>query len=596
MFRWTKHVVFLSTLLSSAAGIAHPVSYVDAWAKVEEDGVDVRLNVFLDEVLRRENLLPADGTRVDSETIRDAIRRHTTELPKLLTLRDASGQLLNMSVISSPAWESDNRQINLANDVSLKVSWSVRFNRSSSTSENRALCFLHHFVSGDDNNQGELRLHLQHRTSGKRIDTVIASDRPHTIVLPDPSRETGNANASMLANAAIARIVIGSTGVVTEFSAPLLLWDAALPASLKRKDDGQFPSECSASDIAAVKKNATRWARQAMSLSVNGRQVEWADVVAEILPSDGDNDSERQINDSDADVSLFGTRLGVRLLSHPRQSVDSTELLINKLPGPFAECVVEVVSHEGQLSELVTLEDSTGTNELAGLHHVWSRRASEVPVAVVDETISPIRFFERRPGSLALLVSLLVSLTGLIGVTKIRSWQTRIAIGAVWISGVALAIWLLPQKHAVVDTVKARELALQTLNTIYQSVARDHENVAVERLSQVLHADLAEQTYLDHVAMFTSETDVKSPLLIDIQSVDIVALGDSTCATDHLQTSCTWEVRGTVHHWGHSHTRSASVTGNLEFTPINGQWKCQQVRMTSPMKFDVELSSSNSKS
>ena len=109
---------------------------------------------------------------------------------------------------------------------------------------------------------------------------------------------------------------------------------------------------------------------------------------------------------------------------------------------------------------------------------------------------------------------------------------------------------------------------------------------AVEQLNSVLHADLAEETYLGQKVLFA--TEAKHPLLVSIQSVEAVAIKPLQYSPDLLDVSSTWEVRGIVHHWGHSHTRTASVKGELRFSPVDGIWKCSSINTSSPVIFKVE--------
>ncbi|MEO1982891.1 MAG: hypothetical protein ABGZ24_20470, partial [Fuerstiella sp.] len=170
----------IAWLCCAVAAIAHPMSHTDAWVRVS-DVVDVRLNIFLDDVLRHQEDLSSGRTTVPGSVGVAAIARHAETLLRQLQIFDAEGRPLIGKIVSVPEWQPASEVIDLTQDASLKLSWTLQFEAAESRDGGfRRLCFLHTFSHPDLLQPGELRLHLQHKPSGRRIDAVVAPETPHT--------------------------------------------------------------------------------------------------------------------------------------------------------------------------------------------------------------------------------------------------------------------------------------------------------------------------------------------------------------------------------------------------------------------------------
>ena len=113
--------VCLIVLAAAAAPIhAHPVSYCDAWAQVQDGVIEVRLNVFLDDVVRF-HISEEPVERIPTVRLQDAIAAHGPLLTKLLRIYNASGEALAGEVSLEPEWRTGSDFVDVAADSNLKL-------------------------------------------------------------------------------------------------------------------------------------------------------------------------------------------------------------------------------------------------------------------------------------------------------------------------------------------------------------------------------------------------------------------------------------------------------------------------------------------
>ena len=70
-----------------------------------------------------------------------------------------------------------------------------------------------------------------------------------------------------------------------------------------------------------------------------------------------------------------------------------------------------------------------------------------------------------------------------------------------------------------------------------------------------------------------------------IQDVEVLAT-DSTAVDGGpgFFTRCTWNVAGSVGHWGHMHTRRNQYQAELTVEAVDGQWKITGLELTSEVR------------
>lgn len=609
---------FSFVLLLCAVTLAHPVSHTDAWVKVSDTSVSVRLLVFLDDVVRHQSEPEFEATELPSSDVQAAIQRHSAKLLKQLQIFDQNGRPMTGTVVSEPRWQPTSETVDLTADSMLKLKWNLKFDASEDSLS--SLTFLHQMTHPSLPEPGELRLHLQHTESGRRIDTVIPPDRPHTILLP---REAQNTNSEITnPNLAVSRIIVAPTGVAHEFTAPLALVNAAWRENEQVQQvaaaaQGGDTAILTPQEAQEVRKRVVEWFQNQTSLSINGRPVTQTSILVDFLPSESvaiAGPEPVATVDQGAAVPLMGTQIGVQVRYPGTGQLQSLELNFSANPGLFSELTAEVVSARAQVSELVEFRSDPSSDSAPSFD---SAPAADSPrkddrltfrweaAEGVELTADMAEFEHLSDGSLQDQSSSDQSVGGA-PVTVTEVWPSPWGL---WLGGLVLAStlvfcvaahrlisrsWLwrcggfgllialvisasVSERHVVVHDAQAARLIQKLLQRIYVAAMQPAETVAVAQLSQVLHEDLVEQVYLDTLQSLSGSS--ADGLLIDIQAVELESqhvLGVPE-VQDQFTSICAWRVRGRIHHWGHTHVRELLLQGRIGFFEQQGHWKIQAV-------------------
>jgi hypothetical protein len=585
----------LCCVLSSACSqvAAHPVSHTDAWGKVS-GSVEVKLHLFLDDIVRHQIGRPEDHDLISVAELQQAIRRHTAFLLNQLRIFDQHGRPLTASVTALPDWKPQSAEVKLSENNLLKLTWELQFTLSGPDPVSpTSLCFLHSFTHADLTSAGELRLHLQHTLSGKRIDAVIPPGLPHTILLPRES-DAGLRSATN-ANGATSRIVIAPTGIVHEFMAPLLLMDDAWPPAKTLREQSSaptsmsIPTTVSESDIAATKQQIEAWMRANTQFRIGNTELHAESVTVDLFASgNAPDDRPSEPRDASIGLPLFGTQVGVRMQFPGIAKPDKLELAFQRSPGAFSELTVEVTCRAGQMSQLVPV--STDSTEPA-IQFEWSPD-DLLPMQDIERSTPrtaslsiacPTTVNDTRPGWRGFVFGVTgLGLFAAISVIRRRSLSAVVrysflAVGVCVFAGCLLAI---PDSTVTVDQDEVNRLTEQILTDVYHGTMQTSEQEAMMALSRVLHEDLVEEVYLAMLKSLSSSPEngiVIDIAQVDVDSVDVLA---PTYSADRLDAKCCWRVHGIVHHWGHSHSRELKLVGDLTLIRVSDRWKLLSISQT----------------
>ena len=577
--------------LPYGAAVAHPVSHTDAWVKVG-DRVQVRLNVFLDDVLLHQGCLTPEIKSIATAKVQKAIRDHSDTLLRQLRVFDRRGIPLVGEVVKVPSWRTEEAGVDLVADASLKLTWDLIYSFESVNDAMGSLVFVHDFTHESLQQPGELRLHLQVKSNGKRIDAVIPPATPHTVVFPSGT-DAENVQVVTDANSATSRVLIGPAHVTHEFTAPLLLMDSAwsdakefsLSSGGSLTDDRSVQTAIDTSEVAKIKQQLTDWFLDNTTVSIDGSKLVPSSVTVQFLPAAmaPGATAEEYVSESNH-LPMFGTLVGIRVV-HPRgRSLKEIELTWVKSPGAFYEAMIYVVTARESVSQLVSVLTSTRFGENVLDFH-WSAPSSGIgKVAGVirserdGHSISAVLRTVGYPLVARIMAGLLLCFILCLVVTLFRKNVSLLSLIVFPVAYVLLVIFVvrhLGTNRIVVDIPRATLMSQMLLLTVYESFLDIDELAVLAKLEDVLHDDFAEDVYLGMVSTIAADED---PLL-DIQDVNVqafVAIED-LCSASTITADCEWSVEGIVQHWGHFHRRTLAMSGRFTFLQTAGKWKIQSL-------------------
>lgn len=560
------------------------------------DHIDVRLNVFLDDIVRHQIGDPDDHDVVSAENIQKAVRQHSVLLLSQLRIFDAAGRPLTAEISAVPKWTPTSDEVKLSENNLLKLTWNLRYHWQSSDSveaprESTSLCFLHSFTHATLIESGELRLHLQHRATGKRIDAVLPPDRAHTIVLPGQGKSAGDD-----VNTARSQIVVSAAGIVHEFTAPLALLDIAWPPALEfRKRSqastaGSSPVSLAESSLEEMKQQLASWMQTNVVLHIGGRETQSTDVTVVLFAAGESPDPEDgEAVSQGGDLPFYGTQVGVRLRHSPSRSADDIGLLFLKSPGELDELIVEVIAPSGETSELVPFAPSTdGVSPESALEFAWNRESAILLEYSTEShasrghsvVLNPVTVSQYRPGTRGMIVGAfcLLFFSGW-GFARRRSLSTGVvrSLFAVGVLSFVSCLALIPGTRVSVNDTQLQTLTQQMLTHVYLATMLSSDTEAVSSLSAVLEEDLVEDIYLAMQRSLASSSD--DGLLVNVADVQVSDVKSERFqeSPDLLRCRCEWTVRGTVYHWGHRHPRELSLFGDIVFANSAKGWKLRSI-------------------
>lgn len=118
----------------------------------------------------------------------------------------------------------------------------------------------------------------------------------------------------------------------------------------------------------------------------------------------------------------------------------------------------------------------------------------------------------------------------------------------------------------------ARQLVADLLRNVYQAFDYREENAVYDTLERSVSGDLLTDIYLEtrRSLELSSQGGARARVRsVELQALDILEGG----GTDTFNARATWNVVGSVGHWGHVHTRSNQYQADLTLQVVDAQWK-----------------------
>ena len=116
----------------------------------------------------------------------------------------------------------------------------------------------------------------------------------------------------------------------------------------------------------------------------------------------------------------------------------------------------------------------------------------------------------------------------------------------------------------------ATEVVSGLLKNVYTSFDFRDENTIYDALDQSLVGDLLSEVYLQ--TKKSLELASQGGASVKVKSVALEQ-ADFEPMENGFRANCTWDVLGSVGHWGHIHQRINRYTAELDIQPVEGQWK-----------------------
>ena len=131
--------------------------------------------------------------------------------------------------------------------------------------------------------------------------------------------------------------------------------------------------------------------------------------------------------------------------------------------------------------------------------------------------------------------------------------------------------------HARLSDEHAAELVGGLLHNVYRAFDfRDGERI-YDTLAQSVAGDLLEQIYLE--TRRGLELQSQGGARAKVKEVALDALETAPAEDGAFTARATWQVSGSVGHWGHLHQRRNHYRADLTVAPVDGSWRLTRVEI-----------------
>ncbi|MCZ6573036.1 MAG: hypothetical protein O7C98_07695 [Planctomycetota bacterium] len=128
-----------------------------------------------------------------------------------------------------------------------------------------------------------------------------------------------------------------------------------------------------------------------------------------------------------------------------------------------------------------------------------------------------------------------------------------------------------PGARPVPDRDERAEILEGLLHNVYRAVDHRDDGIAYDRLELSIAGDLLRQVFLQ--ARRSIELENQGGARVKVQAVALVEHELKAGVPDGFAAECTWNVSGSVGHWGHVHRRTNQYRAALDVEPLDGVWK-----------------------
>ena len=118
---------------------------------------------------------------------------------------------------------------------------------------------------------------------------------------------------------------------------------------------------------------------------------------------------------------------------------------------------------------------------------------------------------------------------------------------------------------------ESETLISELLKNTYRAFDFRNESEVYDKLAISNHGDLLADIYLQTKRGMVLEN--QGGISVKVSEVNLVEVEEVETDKEGLAYKCTWQVKGSVGHWGHIHQRTNQYQAVLNVEPVNGVWK-----------------------
>ncbi|MEM1069506.1 MAG: hypothetical protein AAGI63_11465 [Planctomycetota bacterium] len=597
-------LIFLVQTVQGSESRPHPVSVTQTYAYVTREAIDVKVQVFLEDLFLFHNLKPNDQDFLEPDILRSGVEAHKSFLLEKFVIRDLSGVAIPGRIVGVDELDLPAEGVSLGELMAHTLIFQLRYELPLAP---EFLTVSQNFTDADGLIPSEMNLTVKQENGGEAYATTLKPDEPDTIRfnwnLPPLSAEASEEERQKWIaqqqeetlgitsySSVYSFLYIDGYEVRHEILIPLLtLEDSVLIA----RDDDEFL------DIA--EQDAARQQIEAYFKTGNPIEIDGVSVQPLVERCDfyGLDFKDFAQQSERKDVSLASARVGI-ILTYPSISAPEVLKLTWNRFNNYVWTINMVVFAFEEVSK-VTLSRLDSSNVFE-----WENPGQPERPPVEAVTAAP---FEPSRWSLPILTLCCVVLCPivLIGASSRASGTRGVTFAIVGLLIVAAAGWPFLrwdvanpfERSPAVSETESDSVFASLHQNLYQAFDYRNEEEIYDALAKSIDGELLEEVYLQ--IRRGLEMQEQGGAVSKIRDVEILAgmqqsrnsnTQERLNSEDGRQFRYTsrWNVAGTVEHWGHIHARTNQYEAAFDVEVRDGLWKITGMELLAEKRLSFETS------
>ncbi|MBI2421730.1 MAG: hypothetical protein HYV27_02790 [Candidatus Hydrogenedentes bacterium] len=580
-------------VLPGQPAAAHPVSLSEAEADIYRDRVDVKLKILLEDLYLYQDLKASDEGYLSVATLNEAMEKHKTFVKDFFQIRDLEGLTIAGEVTGMTAQELPEEGVHIANLMQFNVEYLLHFPLADAP---KFLTFIQVFGGADSFLPASMWLTLKREGEGMFRPFMLPKDVPYAIDIdwdapPPPADASPEEASAYFEQENQKKLGFTSYGAVysffyiTDFEVrheiliPLLTLESWMP--IERRDKAFIEVE----EQHAARDAIFAYFRDRNPVEVDGIAVKPS--LENIVYYGLDFKDFAQLA-PEKRLSAYTARVGIILNYSTKGTPNAVKLTWEMFNNYVPVLYSMIYDYDNTNQKVFTRREPIfewnnpgreAATDIATLDPPPPAKKYALPVislgaALLLLPVLPVALYRRRRGPMLLCAALL--LAGAAG----WPWQP-----------VEIADPF--SNHQALSDEEAANLFAALHKNVYRAFDYRIESDVYDALDKSVGGDLLATLYLQ--IRKGLEMQEQGGAISRIKDVRIVnaehAPLEGADPARAFAMLCTWQVEGSVEHWGHIHTRTNQYQARFKVEALESGWKITGMDVISEerVKFDTGL-------
>ncbi|WP_144996244.1 hypothetical protein [Polystyrenella longa] len=584
-------------LFASTQLHAHPISLTNAYIRVFPDKVSAKIEIFVEDLYLFHDLKPNDQDLLEPDTLRKGIELHKEFLAKHFQILDKDGNQLKGTVVDVREFDIPEEGLPLASLMFFQLTYTLEYD----VDKPEYLTFLQDMGNQDIGVPAETQLRVLQEGAKRRKEKLMLPGEPFTLrfnwenpEMTDSSFNAGETTEGEEGDSDEEELLgITSYGAVYSFLyiEPREIRHEILIPVVTLEQSVEIPRADSAfltiKEQPKAREAIEKFLKSKNKVEVNGQLIEPEIDRIDFYGLDFRDFAQQA---PDQNVSMANGRVGVIIsypLNQPPEEVKMTWDFFNR--------------YLWDVKGTVYVNDKTIKTELSRLNeentYTW----------VSESVVEPYREIEPYDVTLPKPVAYPVSIPALLclGIAVVTLFVGRkytlpgilvaVALGLAFlpIARIDAATWIAPP--ARLSEEESKTLFEELLGNVYYAMENRQEERIYDGLEHAVAGEMLSDLYLKMKKELVIEEQggpVARVTDIKIQAMEIGKPAQEPTAKKvdprAFTVDCTWQVVGTVEHWGHIHSRTIEYQALFVVSPVEGKWKITALTVESENRIKYE--------